>query len=601
MFASPKKKRVLVDDSVTTPKRQRVMRNSTPSSGTSATTPSSSSSALPSQLARIQSLQQVIQSALAQGLATSGIAPDLDTGRVPNVINHVGLAASAGSMLLSFVPTEQDIRRICWMWEWDAKALPSSPTSSKTSSAKAGPTAGDVGDDDDNPFLVPSALPQHSSKATPSDWRRGGMGFVLSPTTHFVRSDNRRVPAYGIGIQADVQGDIDQGIGYGSGKVGGMASLARWTSEGKRRMKELERKLERWLELHPEIDAPLPPLADLPPLIPPAAPKEDNPKRAELTEVLMSPSPGGTMRHKLRPSLEAPGSPTRASPSKRPFPTLGLQQQRIFSSPSRVNSRIVDEDDNMLPRVPFPSLGAVTTPSRGLPPQTPSTNRIMGPPSASPTKGSPTKGSDAGSVPTTPSTSGRVTPTSGSSRRDALYERVRKRSESNNSTPTTKRIVSAPGTPAHTEEMDKLRKAALLSRLADVAESVWMLFSNSSTANISSSASGLAMGRRRRSMQASEVVRAVKNSSAVPISESEAHDSLTMICDLCPFFLKHELVNGDGWFEMPASSSTAVAPPSPGAPSALELLSRSPIKVKNEAGSLREVRERIQRELRNAE
>jgi len=75
-----------------------------------------------------------------------------------------------------------------------------------------------------------------------------------------------------------------------------------------------------------------------------------------------------------------------------------------------------------------------------------------------------------------------------------------------------------------------------------------------------------------------------------------------MLCELCPFFLKRESVNGEDWIEMPASTtSSSAAPPSPGVSSAAVLLSRSPSsprKVKSESGGLREVRERIQRALR---
>jgi len=83
-----------------------------------------------------------------------------------------------------------------------------------------------------------------------------------------------------------------------------------------------------------------------------------------------------------------------------------------------------------------------------------------------------------------------------------------------------------------------------------------------------------------------------------------------MLTKLCPFFIKPLSVDGEEWFEMP---STSVAekeeekqpPPSPSArkgkgrdmTSTEELLTRSPKRVKKEAGGLREVRERIRREL----
>ena len=266
----------------------------------------------------------------------------------------------------------------------------------------------------------------------------------------------------------------------------------------------------------------MPPLADLPALGQTSAPKEENSKRAAISDVLLSPSPGGTIKPKLRPGLEHPGSPSSGrSPARRIFVTAG---QRVASTPSRINAVFPgDDDDRGMPAIPFPTMRAFTTPSRNTPPQTPSTNRTMPPPDSSPMKESETS-----SVPSTPQTGGRVTPTS-NSRRQALYERVRQRSLSNNSTPTTNRVVSAPGTPAHTEEMDRLRRNCLLARLGDIAESVWMLFSSNGSTSVTASASGLAMGRRRRSMPADDVVRAVVKSSSVPLSECACQENLTMI------------------------------------------------------------------------
>ena len=113
-------------------------------------------------------------------------------------------------------------------------------------------------------------------------------------------------------------------------------------------------------------------------------------------------------------------------------------------------------------------------------------------------------------------------------------------------------------------------------------------------------------------------------SSPVPLSIAEAHESLTMLAKLCPFFVRTMDVSGEEWLEMPASSgeidadggsaSSVTASPSkspsksgarepgavPGSPSKLkseEVLTRSPRRVKREGGGLREVRERIRREL----
>jgi len=103
----------------------------------------------------------------------------------------------------------------------------------------------------------------------------------------------------------------------------------------------------------------------------------------------------------------------------------------------------------------------------------------------------------------------------------------------------------------------------------------------------------------------------------VPLSTSEAHDSIAMLIKLCPFFLKKLDLSGSEWLEMPAPIPTSVTssidasptkarplnePASPGrrrgkTDSAQELVTRSPRRVKKEGGGLREVREIIRREL----
>jgi hypothetical protein len=106
----------------------------------------------------------------------------------------------------------------------------------------------------------------------------------------------------------------------------------------------------------------------------------------------------------------------------------------------------------------------------------------------------------------------------------------------------------------------------------------------------------------------SEVNPAIVKSSPVPISSAEAADSLAMLAKLCPFFLKQLTIGGEAWLEMPAPSSGSsegspskkpLVPRSPGSviDSAEALVTRSPRRVKSEAGGLREVREIIRREL----
>jgi hypothetical protein len=105
---------------------------------------------------------------------------------------------------------------------------------------------------------------------------------------------------------------------------------------------------------------------------------------------------------------------------------------------------------------------------------------------------------------------------------------------------------------------------------------------------------------------------------------AEAVESLEMLCELCPFFLKRKVIDGEDWLEMPAT--TGAAPMSPGAglnaspggsarprymgglpgvmgsPGKVKtfeeaLLARSPKRIKKEEGGLRQVRDIIRREL----
>ena len=89
------------------------------------------------------------------------------------------------------------------------------------------------------------------------------------------------------------------------------------------------------------------------------------------------------------------------------------------------------------------------------------------------------------------------------------------------------------------------------------------------------------------------------------MSTAEAQESLGILTSLCPFFLKSLDIDGQEWLEMPASvhtSSERLAPTSPsssrGKPDGAESVpTLSPRRVKKEGGGLREVRERIRREI----
>ena len=175
---------------------------------------------LPPHLSRLHTVQTALQQALSHALATCAVSPSSDTGIIRNVLNHFSLTTYTG---LTTKFDIDDLRRLCWVWEWDGKS-PSDQTKKPKSS-----------EDDEDPFLEPHPPSQ------PKDWTRGSMGLVVSPTTHFAKSKGKRVPAYGIGIEVEM--DIDKDM------KGGMAAVARWTAAGETRLQEFRGKLERWLKV----------------------------------------------------------------------------------------------------------------------------------------------------------------------------------------------------------------------------------------------------------------------------------------------------------------------------------------------------------------
>ena len=200
---SPRKKRVCTSsDDESTPKRRRIAPP---------TPPRSPPRSLPAHLARLDNVHSALQHALSHALATCAVSPEEHTGIIRNVLNHLSIATYSG-FTTKF--DEHDLMRLCWLWEWDSSSLPSATQ------------------DDPNPFLVPTAPPP------PKDWTRGSMGFVISPTSHYSKSAGKRVPAYGIGIEVEM--DIDKGM------TGGMAAVARWTADADKRRKQFRSKLDSW-------------------------------------------------------------------------------------------------------------------------------------------------------------------------------------------------------------------------------------------------------------------------------------------------------------------------------------------------------------------
>ncbi|TFY61273.1 hypothetical protein EVG20_g7118 [Dentipellis fragilis] len=562
---SPRKKRCLSedeDDMTLTPKRLRIAPPSPPKSSHKATpkgkTTALEEESLPPHLSRLYTIQTALQHALSHALATCAVSPSSGTGIVRNVVNLYSLNASSALRTKFDI---DDLRRLCWLWEWDGNEA--SMSSAGSSSKKA---------DDDNPFL------EEEAPATPKDWTRGSMGFVVNPTSHFSKLSGSRVPTYGVGIEVEI--DIDKDMGSG------MAAVARWTSASETRRREVLTKLHQWAKIHSNMK-PMPNIhmADLPQLITPAKPStltrllaSSSPKSPSSISILATPPSPSSSRSSRSPTK----SPVKRSSASRdfaiPFPiTPGSKGSSLFpQTPSR-RARGELHTGLLTPRTPSlsPSRSDATTDSL---PSTPVHQR----------------GADASTAPQTPT----------SSRRQALYDRIRQKELT--STPSKTPRAGPSGAKLSKAELiklgqDELKRRVQLGRLGGVADSVWMLFS------APTSTTGTPTTRKRRALPASEVAAAVVKSSPVPISTAEALESLNMLTSLCPFFLKPLNIGSDEWLEMPASSQAAVGsgpkvPPSPGSSrskgeSAEEIVTRSPRRVRREGGGLREVRERIRREL----
>ncbi|KAJ7821240.1 hypothetical protein B0H13DRAFT_2450370 [Mycena leptocephala] len=362
---------------------------------------------LPPYLSRLCNVHTAVQHALSHALATCVVSPTSDTGIVRNVVNNFSLSTYTGLTTQFGV---DDLRRLCWIWEWDGKTVPS-PSSSF--------------EDDDDPFL--------DDRPPQKDWTRGAMGMVLSPATHHSRVD----------IDKDMQG--------------GMAAVAHWTVAGESHREAFREKVNNWVKLHPG-STPVPPVpcVDLPPLS-----VSTKTTSLRVSRTLASLSPKSSLSPYKLPT--PPSSPSR-SPSKsknvlHPFPIH-------FPLTSGSGSKSPTKSSVIFPQTP----SSLSEPrATELTPHTPRTSSDSGIHSQ-PSTPVRQRGAAVATVPTKPS----------SSRRQALYERVRQHSLT--ASPTKAASSEVTGGKLTREQMlkmgqDELRRRCLLGRLGGVVESVWMMFS----------------------------------------------------------------------------------------------------------------------------
>lgn len=199
-------------------------------------TPRAKSIPLPAHLSRLSAAHTAIETSLSLSLATSSRAPSQLTGCLPAITNTVALETAG--LRVRCGPDE--IRRLCWLWEWDGKALPDSAEDKPLAATKR--VVGPIEDSsEDNPFLE-STTPRKAAPAPPpTNWIRGGMGLIVTPTTQLQRAEGRRIPAYGIGIK------VESISGQSSGVA--LSSVAKWTADSHLRRKEVTDKLQQWVKV----------------------------------------------------------------------------------------------------------------------------------------------------------------------------------------------------------------------------------------------------------------------------------------------------------------------------------------------------------------
>ncbi|CAE6471928.1 hypothetical protein ACGC1H_003820 [Rhizoctonia solani] len=583
---SEKRRKIASSPSAVTPKRRgadlgsplarRGLIASPAGSPSSPITPRAKSVPLPSHLSRMITTHTAIESTLSLSLATSSRAPSQLTGHLPAITNTVAIE-SAGLRVRCGV---EELRRLCWLWEWDGCTLPQSVNEDRKVTVRS---AGPLEDSsEDNPFLD-SNTPRKAAPAPappPKDWVRGGMGLIITPTTQLQRAEGRRIPAYGVGIKVEVTTDESVGVA--------LSAVAKWTADSHLRRKELTDKLHHWVKLHevsqvtPKANGktkrlrslspvPIPPipLADLPPLSSISITSTPSTQR-----ILQTPSKG-IFSTPSRGTISTPtfarrqgGFATPSSSGRSLFATPSHRKGGIFATPTSVNHSgagtpstgkgIFDAVPPMTPTtraagVPLPPTPATTpslysssaSESGDSRPCTPCTNRVLFKAAQNDfDPQTPRKDKDANqSVPMTP-------------RQAALAERLRQRSLATPGKTTimtlgydaeTDTVRTAEATPA------ELRRRCLLARLPDAAETL------------------LAMFTSRRIIPLREATRLIVSASRVTTQEAE--DEIRMLAEMCPKFLRIRVVERDEWVERGTAVTTGKAANPGGSKSAAQPVS----------------------------
>ncbi|WWC73502.1 uncharacterized protein I206_107473 [Kwoniella pini CBS 10737] len=445
----------------------------------------------------------------------------------------------------------QELGRLAWVWTWDGKALPDNKAvSEKNKQAMI---------DEDNPFLVPTASNLGTGEVN-------GLSYLITPTRTLDPHTGRRVYTHGIGIDLELRkgetrqvlhGGAEGGIGN-KGQGGGMGAVGRWNTNGEVRHDIFRERLEQWVEFNGGYE-------------PPAK------------SILPTPTTSENSTRSTIPPI--PVLPLPHLPSSTLLPAANLFS--TFSSPS---TTLTPQKAHTRPSTDSPKTAGLSDPFELI--EKPDEKKVKV-----------------------------IRPGSVDQRRQAMMERIKARSETGKVPATLGSSAGGfkrSGSLSAAGQHEELKRRSTLSRLENIAEGIWMMFSAPSPgpSTLPSAPRG-----RRKVIPMNEVADVIVKSSKTPISSAEAQSSLQLLTELCPFFLNIKQIGKQEWLEMP-SGSISTAPPSPGssitiaqpppaipgrlAPSSPSTPGRtnnaelagpaSPGRVRR-GGGLREVRERIRREL----
>ncbi|KAG9080136.1 hypothetical protein FRC06_007041 [Ceratobasidium sp. 370] len=490
-----------------------------------------------------------IETSLSLSLATSSRAPSAETGHLAAITNTVALETAGLRVRLG----TEEIRRLCWLWEWDGDALPEEKAP-KPSARAVGPIEDSS---EDNPFLESSAprkpAPAPAPAPPPTDWVRGGMGLIVTPTTQLQRAQGRRIPAYGVGIKVEVASEKSTGVA--------LSAVAKWTADSHLRRKELTEKLQNWVKLHeasqvtPKANGKTKRLRSLSPTPVPHIPLADLPSLASIP-ITSTPSTLRTMQTPSkglfstpsRGSISTPsfarrdgGFSTPTSSTRGAFSTPKSSTGGIFATPTSAHRSFAGTPSTTKRAFAAPPM-TPTTRAAGIPlPPTPSTPSTYYPSSASESGDSrPCTPSinrvlfQSGLEPQTPQRDKSSTPSAPTTpRQAALAERLRQKALAtpNGKTTTVTLSYDAETNTIHTADLTpaQLRRRCLLARLPDAAETLLAIFT------------------ARRVVPLAEAARAIVSASRV--TSGEAEDEVKMLAELCPKFLRVRIVGKEEWIE----------------------------------------------------